>query len=53
MSKLYSTATNLLLIAILITGCGEVKKSEVADSSYNPEARLKELNITLPSPLNL
>jgi len=50
MSKLYSTATNLLLIAILITGCGEVKKSEVADSSYNPEARLKELNITLPSP---
>jgi enamine deaminase RidA (YjgF/YER057c/UK114 family) len=50
MSKLYSCATNLLLIAILITGCGEAKKSEVADSSYNPEARLKELNITLPSP---
>lgn len=50
MSKFYPCVLNLMIVAILVTGCKESKKSEVADSSYNPEARLEELNITLPSP---
>ena len=33
-----------------LTGCTQVNQSTEIDSDYNPEARLKELNITLPSP---
>ena len=50
MSKFYQCVLNLMIVAILVTGCGEPNKTEIVDESYNPEARLEALNITLPSP---
>jgi enamine deaminase RidA (YjgF/YER057c/UK114 family) len=35
---------------ILMAGCTQKDKLEVPEASYDPEARLKELNITLPNP---
>tara|TARA_R110001599_G_scaffold339186_1_gene558624 strand:- start:276 stop:836 length:561 start_codon:yes stop_codon:yes gene_type:complete len=35
---------------ILVAGCAPQQKPEAPEASYDPEARLKELNITLPSP---
>ena len=33
-----------------MSGCGEQTQPETADENYDPEARLAELGITLPSP---
>jgi len=51
MSKIYRQILNLLVMTIIIIGCGEQQdKQEILDKNYDPESRLKELNITLPEP---
>jgi enamine deaminase RidA (YjgF/YER057c/UK114 family) len=50
MKKKYLHLKILCLIIILFTGCKQVDPVEVPEEGYNPEARLKELNITLPEP---
>lgn len=39
-----------LLSSFMLNGCQPKGQDEVADPSYNPEQRLKELNIELPEP---
>lgn len=39
-----------LLSSFMLNGCQPKDQGEVADPSYNPEQRLKELNIELPEP---
>lgn len=50
MIKIYSRLLALLLLVVLVAGCAEQMKPEIPDPNYDPEARLRELNITLPSP---
>ena len=51
MNKKYITqALSLIIVLIMITGCVQVEESTEIDSNYNPEERLRELNITLPTP---
>ena len=50
MKKFYSSAFSIILTSLFFMGCTQVNQSTEIDSDYNPEARLKELNITLPSP---
>ena len=51
MNKKYITqALSLIIVLIMITGCVQVEGSTEIDSNYNPEERLRELNITLPTP---
>ncbi len=51
MNKKYITqALSLIIVLIMITGCVQVDESTGIDSNYNPEERLRELNITLPTP---
>lgn len=38
------------LVLSMLVGCSEQQKPEGPEAGYDPEARLKELNITLPSP---
>lgn len=38
------------VVLIMLVGCAEQAKPDAPEASYDPEARLKELNITLPSP---
>jgi enamine deaminase RidA (YjgF/YER057c/UK114 family) len=40
---------SILSIAMMV-GCESQTKKDVPEADYDPEARLKELNITLPSP---
>jgi len=39
-----------LVTIIAITACGNLSEQESVDENYDPEARLRELNITLPEP---
>jgi len=50
MSKFYRNISNLIVVMLFVVGCSESNKTEGPDANYNPEAKLKELNITLPSP---
>ena len=50
MKKTYYLLNLLLLIVVLTISCKEQSKTDVVDLSYDPELRLKELNIILPSP---
>ena len=50
MKKSYYLLSLLLLIAVTTMSCKEQKKTETVDLSYDPELRLQELNIILPSP---
>lgn len=50
MIKTYSSLLVATLLMVLVVGCTPQTKSEAPEESYDPEARLKELNITLPSP---
>ena len=50
MSKLYKYILNVIIFTSLLTGCEKLNNPEMLDESYNPEARLEELNIILPSP---
>ena len=50
MKKSYYLLSLLLLIAVTAMSCKEQKKIEVVDLNYDPELRLQELNIILPSP---
>ena len=50
MKKFYSNVFSIILTSLFLTGCTQVNQSNEIDSDYNPEARLKELNIALPSP---
>ena len=50
MKKTYYLLNLLLLIVVLTISCKEQSKTEVVDLNYDPELRLKELNIILPSP---
>jgi len=50
MKKSYYLLSLLLLIAVTAMSCKEQKKTEVVDLNYDPELRLQELNIILPSP---
>jgi enamine deaminase RidA (YjgF/YER057c/UK114 family) len=51
MNKKYITqALSLIIVLTMFTGCVQVEESTEIDSNYNPEERLRELNITLPTP---
>ena len=50
MKKNYNLLNLLFLIVLLTISCKEQKKTEAVDLSYDPELRLQELNIILPSP---
>ena len=51
MNKRYITqALSLIIVLTMFTGCVQVDESTGIDSNYNPEERLRELNITLPTP---
>lgn len=50
MIKTYSRFLVAAVLIILVAGCTPQTKPEAPEASYDPEARLKELNITLPSP---
>ena len=51
MIKKYITqALSLIIVLTMFTGCVQVDESTGIDSNYNPEERLRELNITLPTP---
>ena len=51
MIKKYITqALSLMIVLTMFTGCVQVDESTEIDSNYNPEERLRELNITLPTP---
>jgi len=51
MNKRYITqALSLIIVLTMFTGCVQVEESTEIDSNYNPEERLRELNITLPTP---
>jgi len=51
MIKKYITqALSLIIVLTMFTGCVQVEESTESDSNYNPEERLRELNITLPTP---
>ena len=50
MKKFYSNAFLIIFTSILLTGCTQVDPSTEIDLDYNPEARLIELNIILPTP---
>ena len=50
MNKIYTHISSFLILATLSFGCSEATKTETPDAGYNPEAKLKELGITLPSP---
>ncbi|WP_405609446.1 RidA family protein [Polaribacter sp. Asnod1-A03] len=45
-----SKIIKLLFVALLMVGCAKQSPKETPDKDYNPEAKLKELNIVLPSP---
>ena len=51
MNKRYITQVlSLIIVLTMFTGCVQVEGSTEIDSNYNPEERLRELNITLPTP---
>ena len=50
MKKNYNLLNLLFLIVLLTISCKEQKKTEAVDLNYDPELRLQELNIILPSP---
>jgi enamine deaminase RidA (YjgF/YER057c/UK114 family) len=52
MKKSVLSVIALLSIFGVVTGCTEssIAQNELADSDFDPEARLKELGITLPEP---
>ena len=50
MNKSYSYFFYFILAISLITGCKKQTNTETELMNYNPEERLKELNITLPEP---
>ncbi|QXP64312.1 MULTISPECIES: RidA family protein [unclassified Polaribacter] len=45
-----SKIIKLLFVTLLMIGCAKQELKEMPDKDYNPEAKLKELNIVLPSP---
>ncbi|WP_339793573.1 RidA family protein [uncultured Imperialibacter sp.] len=47
MQKIHKQFLMVLFVALAITGCDQPSQPE---AGYDPEARLKELNITLPTP---
>ncbi|MEQ9100088.1 MAG: RidA family protein [Imperialibacter sp.] len=47
MQNMYKHLLMVLAVALAATGCNQPSKPE---AGYDPEARLKELNITLPTP---
>lgn len=50
MIKTYTNQIFSILLMGMMASCTPPAVNEAAEASYNPEARLKELNITLPSP---
>ena len=50
MNNTYSYFSYLIIAISLTTGCNKQTKTEVETMNYNPEEKLKELNITLPEP---
>jgi len=49
MNNAYSCFFSFIFILVLVSGCGQQPDQE-ADENYDPESKLKELQITLPKP---
>ena len=49
MNNAYSCFFSFIFILVLVSGCGQQPNQE-ADENYDPESKLKELQITLPEP---
>jgi len=52
MKKSFLTAISLVSILVVVIGCSDssLAQKELDDSNFDPEARLRELGITLPEP---
>ncbi|MEA1896262.1 MAG: RidA family protein [Bacteroidota bacterium] len=50
MHKIYSSFFSFIFIIALFAGCGEQTRIVADDENYDPESKLRELNITLPEP---
>lgn len=52
MKKLLISAISIISIFVIIAGCTDSSRArnDLEDKSFDPEARLKELGITLPEP---
>ena len=46
----YIKYVSILIFTVVLAGCGSQPQKETPEVGYDPEARLKELNITLPEP---
>lgn len=47
---MYKNIVTIILLAVIFAGCGSQPQKETPEADYDPETRLKELNITLPEP---
>ena len=50
MKKNLPISLTIILLGMLLASCDVSMKQEVIDEGYDPEGRLKELEITLPTP---
>ena len=50
MKKNLPNSLTIILLGMLLASCDVSMKQEVIDEGYDPEGRLKELEITLPTP---
>lgn len=47
---MYKKYLTIVILAVVLASCGSQPQKETPEAGYDPEARLKELNITLPEP---
>lgn len=50
MNKAHVHLVCLILTAALVTSCAKQSNQEIPDPGYDPESKLRELQITLPAP---
>ena len=48
--NIYTRILSLIIVLTMFIGCVQINESTNIDSNYDPEERLRELNITLPTP---
>lgn len=48
--NIFTRILSLIIVLTMFIGCVQINESTNIDSNYDPEERLRELNITLPTP---
>ena len=49
-NNIFTRVLSLIIVLTMFIGCVQINESTNIDSNYDPEERLRELNITLPTP---